>query len=46
MTHVLSDGFADFFFGDVVGVGDAENSSEASQFYCSDLPLLIRCEGP
>ena len=26
---MLSDGFANFFIGDIVGVGDAEDSSEA-----------------
>ena len=38
--HEVSDCFAEFFIGDMVGEGDAENSSEASYFHCSDLLLL------
>ena len=39
VTHVLGDVFANFFTGDMVGVGDAEDSSEASHFHCSYFPL-------
>ena len=46
MTHVLSDGFADFLTGDVqLGVG-VEDSSESSYFHCSDLNSQFRCKGP
>ena len=41
VTHVLSDCFADFFIGDMVGEGDAEDSSEAS--FISTAAIFLYC---
>ena len=41
VTHVLNDGFADFFIGDMVGEGDAEVSSDDCRYkYKQDINAI------